>query len=103
MIKQLNKQQLAMMLNYIGMNNIINGINCLEDIYVSHVGGVDLIPADALECEENLPDHLLILCTGGGRESSWSDFVDLMTIAKVQENQCDSIAVDDETWHIFTF
>lgn len=33
MIKRLDRRQLAMMLNYIGMNNVINGINCLEDIY----------------------------------------------------------------------
>lgn len=103
MIKRLDRRQLAMMLNYIGMNNVINGINCLEDIYVSHVGGVDLIPAEACLTEEKYPDHLLILCTGGGRESSWSDFTDLMMIGKVKEDQVDTIYVDDETWHIFAF
>lgn len=103
MLKKLDRRQLAMMLNYIGMDNMLNGINLLEDIYISHVGGVDLIPSENMEKEENLPDNLLILVTGGGRDSSFCDYTDLMTIGKVHSDQVETIDVDDERWHIFAF
>lgn len=76
----------------------------IENLYISHVGGMDYATIDQLEqLEGNIPDDLLIIATGHGRKTSNDDVMDLLLNCNILSTDVDLIKADDEYWWIIGF
>lgn len=74
----------------------------LENLYTSHVGGIDVLEQESLDqVVGEVSDDLLIFVTGDGRKISNDDMIWLIKTCRIPMYRVACIGIDDEMWWIF--
>lgn len=104
-MKKLSQKQTFLLLHEVALDNMLTTrFHYAENLYTSHVGGIDLLRQEDLDMiNGEISDDLLIFVTGGGHSTSDEEMMYLIKECEIRMEDVAIINVDDEHWWIFNF